>query len=72
MATIDVRASELAVQLRAYAAGGHARADELLKVAEEFEIIREGFLAEPPTFAQEAFSRTWAKALKLWSLVEAE
>lgn len=44
----------------------HARKDELLEKAEQFDVAAKGFYAEPQTVSVKSFMGAWARARRLY------
>lgn len=57
----------LHAKMRALAASGHARADELCAKAYEFEAKAKGFYSDPQTCDVKSFMGAWARARRCWS-----
>jgi hypothetical protein len=62
----------LGTKMRALAATGHADADNLNKLADEFEAAQEGFYAADQTVPAPRFLGCWARARKAWSVASGE
>lgn len=54
-------------KMRALAASDHARAAELVSLADEFEQNVKGFYSEPRTCDLKKFLGSWARARRFWS-----
>lgn len=58
--------SDLSDKMRALAATGHERADELVEKADAFDAGIEGFYADPQTVTAPQHLGRWARARRLW------
>ncbi len=59
--------TDLSDKMRALAATGHARRDELIAKAKEFDDKSSGFYGAPQTVNAPSFLGAWARARKCWS-----
>lgn len=59
--------SPLGDKMRALAAIGHERADDLVRLAHDMEIKAAGFYAEEQTVEAKIFVGAWARARRCWS-----
>jgi len=64
---MDTSTPALWEKMRALAASGHDRAEELTKQADELEQKTSGYYADPPTVEVKSFVGAWARAKRTWS-----
>lgn len=64
--------TDLSKRMRALAAAGHARADELREKADAFDAATDGYFATPQTVSVARFMGAYARARKFWCEITGE